>query len=52
METKPIIKTEKDKISPEKKVDIPLSSVKFTKTWAFWESYAAKSKTEKITSYD
>ena len=52
MESKPIIKTEKDKITPEKKVDIPLSSVKFTKTWAFWESYAAKSKTEKITSYD
>ena len=46
METKPIIKTEKDKISPEKKVDIPLSSVKFTKTWAFWESYATKSKNE------
>ena len=52
MESKPIIKTEKDKITPEKKVDIPLSSVKFTNTWAFWESYAAKSKTEKITSYD
>ena len=52
MESKPIIKTEKDKITPEKKVDIPLSFVKFTKTWAFWESYAAKSKTEKITSYD
>ena len=52
MESKPIIKTEKDKITPERKVDITLSSVKFTKTWAFWESYAAKSKTEKITSYD
>ena len=47
METKPIIKTEKDKIIPEKKVDIPLSSVKFSKTWAFWEGYATKSKNEK-----
>ena len=46
METKPIIKTEKDKIIPEKKVDIPLSSVKFSKTWAFWESYSTKSKNE------
>ena len=46
MEAKPIIKTEKDKITPEQKVDIPLSSVKFTKTWAFWESYTTKSKNE------
>jgi len=52
MEAKPIVKTEKDKITPEKKVDIPLSSVKFSKRWAFWESYSAKSKTEKIISYD
>ena len=52
MESKSIVKTEKDKIIPEKKFDIPLSSVKFSKTWAFWESYTAKPKTEKITSYD
>ena len=49
---KTITKTEKDKITPEKKVDIPLSSVKFSKTWAFWEGYTPKSKTEKISSYD
>ena len=47
METQPILKTEKDIITPEKKVDIPLSSVKLSKTWAFWESYATKSKNEK-----
>ena len=51
MESKIITKTEKDKITPEKKVDIPLSSVKFLKTWAFWESYAPKSK-ETNLSYD
>ena len=43
METKPIIKTKEDIISPEKKVDIPLSSVQFLKTWTFWESYISKS---------
>ena len=46
MEEKTIIKTEKDIITPEKKVDIPLSSVKFKKSWAFWESYAPKSKSK------
>ena len=51
METKPVIKTKDDIITPEKKVDIPLSSVRFSKTWTFWESYATKSKTEKL-SYD
>ena len=51
MESKIITKTEKDKITPEKKVDIPLSSVKFLKTWAFWESYAPKSQ-ETNLSYD
>ena len=49
MEIKPIIKTEKDKITPEKKLDIPLSSVKFPKTWAFWESYATKTKTTQLS---
>ena len=48
MEAKPITKTEKDKITPEKKVDIPLSSVKFRKSWSFWESYAPKSKSEQL----
>ena len=51
METKPIIKTKDDIITPEKKVDIPLSSVRFSKAWTFWESYTTKSKTEKL-SYD
>ena len=49
MEIKPIIKTEKDKITSEKKLDIPLSSVKFPKTWAFWESYATKTKTTQLS---
>ncbi len=46
MEEKSITKTDKDKITPEKKIDIPLSSVKFKKSWAFWESYAPKSKSK------
>ena len=49
METKIITKTEKDKITPEKKLDIPLSSVKLSKTWAFWESYATKTKTTQLS---
>ena len=51
MEKNITLKGEKDKISPEKKNDIPLSSVKFSKTWAFWESYVPISKTTKL-SYD
>jgi hypothetical protein len=41
MEQKVILKTSEDKISPTNK-DIPLSSVQFSKTWAFWESYISK----------
>ena len=51
METKSIIKTKDDIITPEKKVDIPLSSVRFSKAWTFWESYATKSKSTQL-SYD
>ena len=51
MTTKQNIKTEKDIITPEKKVDIPISSVKFAKSWTFWESYVPKSKSIKL-SYD
>ena len=51
METKIITKTEKDKITPERKLDIPLTSVKFLKTWTFWESYVTKSKSTQL-SYD
>ena len=36
-------KTSKDIITPEKKTDISLSSVKLIRTWAFWESYINKS---------
>ena len=42
MESTQIIKNKKDIISPEKKSDIPFSSVKFSKTWTFWESYISK----------
>ena len=42
MESKEKIKTSKDVISPPKKEDIPLSSVQFSKTWTFWESYLCK----------
>ena len=49
METKKTIKTKNDIITPEKKVDIPLNSVTFNKSWTFWESYL--SKTVKL-SYD
>ena len=49
MEASPIIKNKKDIISPEKKSDIPFSSVKFSKTWTFWESYISK---EIKLSYD
>ena len=41
MEQKPKIKDAKD-IIPQTNKDIPLSSVKFSKTWAFWESYTSK----------
>ena len=49
MEAKPTIKNKNDIISPEKKSDIPFSSVKFSKTWTFWESYISK---EIKLSYD
>ena len=49
MEATEIIKNKKDIISPEKKSDIPFSSVKFAKTWTFWESYISK---EIKLSYD
>lgn len=45
MESKPT-KTSKDIITPEKKIDIPLNSVQFSKSWTFWETYT--SKTEKL----
>lgn len=45
MESKPT-KTSKDIITPEKKTDIPLNSVQFSKSWTFWETYT--SKTEKL----
>ena len=35
-------KTSKDIISPEKKTDIPLNQVQFSKTWTFWETYTSK----------
>ena len=41
MEQKTPLKNSKDIISPLNK-DIPLVSVKFSKTWAFWESYNSK----------
>ena len=49
METTQAIINKKDIISPEKKSDIPFSSVKFSKTWTFWESYISK---EIKLSYD
>ena len=49
MEKNTTTKGEKDKIIPEKKNDIPLSAVKFSKTWAFWESYATKTKTTQLS---
>ena len=42
-------KTTKDIITPERKADIPLNSVEFSKTWTFWETYS--SKTKKLTNY-
>jgi hypothetical protein len=51
MKTNQNIKTFKDIITPEKKVDIPLSSVQFSKSWTFWESYAPKIKSKEF-SYD
>ena len=42
METTQNIKNKNDIITPEKKSDIPFSSVKFSKTWTFWESYISK----------
>ena len=42
-------KTKKDIITPERKADIPLNSVQFSKTWTFWETYS--SKTKKLTNY-
>ena len=43
MESKPT-KTSKDIINPEKKTDIPLNSVQFSKSWTFWETYTSKTK--------
>ena len=43
MESKPT-KTSKDIITPEKKADIPLNSVQFSKSWTFWETYTSKTK--------
>ena len=37
------LKTSKDIISP-KKMDISLPTVKFSKSWAFWENYSTKEK--------
>ena len=37
------LKTIKDVITP-KKSDIPLQSVQFSKSWAFWENYSNKTK--------
>jgi hypothetical protein len=35
-------KTSKDIITPEKKKEIPLNQVQFSKTWTFWETYTSK----------
>ena len=43
MESNPT-KTSKDIITPEKKTDIPLNSVQFSKSWTFWETYTSKTK--------
>lgn len=43
MESEPVRKTSKD-IPPKKNSEIPLSAVKFQRTWSFWESYAAKAE--------
>ena len=37
------LKTSKD-IIPPKKMDISLPTVKFSKSWAFWENYSTKEK--------
>ena len=37
-------KTAKDIITPEKKTDILLNSVQFSKSWTFWETYTSKTK--------
>ena len=37
-------KTSKDIITPEKKTDILLNSVQFSKAWTFWETYKSKTK--------
>ena len=37
------LKTSKD-IIPQKKMDISLPTVKFSKSWAFWENYSTKEK--------
>ena len=52
MEVKSIIKTEKDKITPENQIGIPLSSVKFQKSWTFWESYVPKYKSEQLSYHE
>ena len=52
MKTNQNIKTLKDIITPEKKVEIPLSSVQFSKSWTFWESYTPKNKSEKLSYND
>ena len=52
MEVKPITKTETDKITPEKKIGIPLSCVKFQKSWTFWESYVPKDKSENLSYHE
>ena len=41
MEQKALVNNSNDIISQLNK-DIPLSSVKFSKAWTFWESYTSK----------
>lgn len=38
----PKTKSSKDIITPERKVDILINDVKFSKYWTFWETYASK----------
>ena len=50
MEENKKTKTLKDIISPEKKNDILINSVKLSKTWSFWETYS--SDKEKLSYND
>ena len=45
-------KTSKDIITPERKTDILLNEVQFSRLWTFWETYSSNSRQKKLDYND